>query len=300
MAGHSRVPQYLREIACVAYLLRNRERARDLLDAGDHAAFRQQAVRFFGPAPANVDPQDYIAGLQDAVRTQKSFFEWLDAWTVFPGGVSFSGQSLARRRAKLRTLFLADEDFATAHRQYFIGGNIYAGPNGELFDAFATWTMREHPGWTTLSDIEKHCNRKEPWEAPEWVSFIVAWVLVAEVIALLVLSAAVVVGRFPRDLERVQAIKGLARMSQVHYDTGIQKSTDLLGSLSRYGMLAGVWGCTYHHTTGRTKECSLWITGIFVSIAVCLFVLVVMSWALVAFDQVLSSPLISVSKYGCL
>ena len=169
MANQGRVPQYLREIACVAYLLRNRERARDLLDAGDHAAFRQQAVRFFGPAPANVDPQDYIAELQDAVRTQKSFFEWLDAWTVFPGGVSFSGQSLARRRAKLRTLFLADEDFATAHRQYFIGGNIYAGPNGELFDAFATWTMREHPGWTTLSDIEKHCNRKEPWEAPAWV-----------------------------------------------------------------------------------------------------------------------------------
>ena len=132
------------------------------------------------------------------------------------------------------------------------------------------------------------------WETPEWVEWIFLWV------ALAASQAAFVVGRFARDLERVQAIKGLARMSQVHYDTGIQKSTDLLGSLSRYGMLAGVWGCTYHHTTGRTKECSLWITGIFVSIAVCLFVLVVMSWALVAFDQVLSSPLISVSKYGCL
>ena len=298
----ARVQQRLREMACVAYLLRNRERMKELLDAGDHAAFAQQAPQLFG-AGVNI-PQ-----LVTAVQTQTSFYVWLSMRIYNVGGVTgvtIRGVSDARRAKQRRNfLFLAhegaDDSFATAHPQYFLpDGNMFPGTNGELFDAFATWTMREHPGWTTLSDIEKHCNRKEPWEAPEWVSFIVAWVLVAEVIALLVLSAAVVVGRFPRDLERVQAIKGLARMSQVHYDTGIQKSTDLLGSLSRYGMLAGVWGCTYHHTTGRTKECSLWITGIFVSIAVCLFVLVVMSWALVAFDQVLSSPLISVSKYGCL
>ena len=31
--------QRLREMACVAFLLRNRERMKDLLDAGDHAAF---------------------------------------------------------------------------------------------------------------------------------------------------------------------------------------------------------------------------------------------------------------------
>ena len=262
MANQGRVPQYLREIACVAYLLRNRERARDLLDAGDHAAFRQQAVRFFGPAPANVDPQDYIAGLQDAVRTQKSFFEWLDAWTVFPGGVSFSGQSLARRRAKLRTLFLADEDFATAHRQYFIGGNIYAGPNGELFDAFATWTMREHPGWTTLSDIEKHCNRKEPWEPP--VHMIVA----------VVVFAAVVV--FYRLLERLQTIRGFPKMSQARDDAVIQMSSDLLCPAVVYGMLAGVWWYAYQ-TTGRTKECFMWLHLIFLDLAVSLFGFVAMA-----------------------
>ena len=114
------------------------------------------------------------------------------------------------------------------------------------------------------------------WETPEWVSLIVAWV------ALAASQAAVVVGRFPRDLERVQAIKGLAKMSQVHYDTVIQKSTDLLGSVVRYGTLAGVWLFTYHHTTGRTKECSMWITGIFVSIAFFSF----LPWALVALMQV--------------
>ena len=299
------VQQRLREMAGVACMLRNREVLRDLLHAGNHAAFAQQAVQFFGAAPAGVDSRAYISELQTAVQTQRSFYERMNAGNVVTvQGMQISGRWDARRAKQRRNfLFLAREgagdSFATAHRQYF-DPDLNPGPNGELFDDFAEWTMREHPDWTLISHIDDHCGREEPWEAPEWVSFIVAWVLVAEVIALLVLSAAVVVGRFPRDLERVQAIKGLAIMSQVHYDTVIQKSTDLLGSVVRYGMLAGVWGCTYHHTTGRTKECSLWITGIFVSIAVCLFVLVVMSWALVAFEQVLSSPLISVSKYGCL
>ncbi len=136
------------------------------------------------------------------------------------------------------------------------------------------------------------------WETPEWVSLIVAWV------ALAANQAAFVVGRFPRDLERVQTIRGFPGMSQARYDAVIQMSTDLLGSAAVYGMLAGMWLYHYNniHTTGHTK--SIWvtmcITGIFVSIAVCLFGLVVMSWALVAFEQVLSSPLISVSKYGCL
>ena len=288
----ARVQQRLREMACVAFLLRNRERMKELLDAGDHTAFRQQAVRFFGAAPADVDPQDYILKLEADFKTQKSFYARLNAApTVTVQGMPISGRWDARR-AKQRKNFLflahegADEDFhsfATAHQEYFDpDGDLKPGPHNQLFDKFAAWTMREHPDWTQISHIDDHCGRKEPWVPPEWVSFIVAWVLVAAVIAFLVFSAAVVVGRFPRDLERVQAIKGLAKMSQVHYDTVIQKSTDLLGSVVRYGTLAGVWSYTYHHTTGRTKECSLWITGIFVSIAVCLFVLIVMAWALVA------------------
>ena len=136
------------------------------------------------------------------------------------------------------------------------------------------------------------------WETPEWVSLIVAWVAAAA------LQANFVVVRFPRDLERVQTIRCLAKMSQAPYDAMIQVSTNLLASAAMYGMLAGGWSHAYHahQTAGFTK--SMWvfmcITGIFVSIASCLFTLVVMSWALVALEQVLSSPLISVSKYGCL
>jgi hypothetical protein len=280
----ARVQQRLREMACVAFLLRNRERMKELLDAGDHAAFEQQAPQLFG---AGV----HIPQLVTAVQTQTSFYAWLSMRILNVGGVTgvtIRGVSDARRAKQRRNfLFLAregaDDSFAMAHPRYFLAdGDLDPGPNGELFDAFAEWTMREHPDWTLISHIDDHCGRKEPWVPPEWVSFIVAWVLVAAVIAFLVFSAAVVVGRFPRDLERVQAIKGLAKMSQVHYDTVIQKSTDLLGSVVRYGTLAGVWSYTYHHTTGRTKECSLWITGIFVSIAVCLFGLIVMAWALVA------------------
>ena len=136
------------------------------------------------------------------------------------------------------------------------------------------------------------------WETPEWVSLIVAWV------ALAASQAAVVVGRFPRDLERVQTIRGFPSMSQARCDAVIQMSTDLLGSAAMYGMLARAWLHLYYQTTAAGLTKSMWvslcITGIFVSIAVCLFGLVVMSWALVALEQVLSSPLISVSMYGCL
>ena len=136
------------------------------------------------------------------------------------------------------------------------------------------------------------------WETPEWVSLIVAWVaLAANQVAFLVV-------RFPRDLEHVQTIKCLAKMSQVPYDAMIQVSTYLLGSAAMYGMLAGAWLYHYYQTATAGLTKSMWISicssGIFVSIAVSLFGLVVMSWALVAFEQVLSSPLISVSKYGCL
>ena len=79
------------------------------------------------------------------------------------------GPGLGRDVALLFAREGADHSFATAHPQYFPGGNIYPGPNGELFDAFADWTMREHPGWTTLRDIDDHCGRREPWEAPAWV-----------------------------------------------------------------------------------------------------------------------------------
>ena len=170
MANQDRVALYLFEIACVAYWLRNRERARDLLDAGDHAVFRQQAVLFFGAAPAGTDTHDYILELQDAVRTQRSFFRWLDARTVIMGGVSFSGKSLVRR-AKLRSLYLADEGFAKAHPQYFLpDGDLTPLPNVQIFDHFATWTMREHPGWTTLRDIDNHCRSQKQWKPPAWVA----------------------------------------------------------------------------------------------------------------------------------
>ena len=166
----ARVQQRLREMACVAFLLRNRERMRELLDAGDHAAFEQQAPQLFG---AGV----HIPQLVTAVQTQTSFYAWLSMRIFNVGGVTgvtIQGVSDARRAKQRRNfLFLAregaDDSFATAHPQYFPGGNIYPGPNGELFDAFADWTMREHPGWTTLRDIDDHCGRREPWEAPAWV-----------------------------------------------------------------------------------------------------------------------------------
>ena len=73
------------------------------------------------------------------------------------------------------------------------------------------------------------------WETPEWVEWIFLWV------ALAASQAAFVVGRFARDLERVQAIHALAKMSQVRYVAVIQSSTYLLGSAAMYGMLAGAW-----------------------------------------------------------
>ena len=136
------------------------------------------------------------------------------------------------------------------------------------------------------------------WETPEWVEWIFLWV------ALAASQAAFVVGRFARDLERVQAIHALAKMSQVRYVAVIQSSTYLLGSAAMYGMLAGAWLNLYRRTAAAELTKSMWISlcisGIFVSIACCLFTLVVMSWALVALEQVLSSPHISVSQYGCL
>ena len=136
------------------------------------------------------------------------------------------------------------------------------------------------------------------WETPEWVEWIFLWV------ALAASQAAFVVGRFARDLERVQAIHALAKMSQVRYVAVIQSSTYLLGSAAMYGMLAGAWLNLYRRTAAAELTKSMWISlcisGIFVSIACCLFTLVVMLWALVALEQVLSSPHISVSQYGCL
>ena len=165
----ARVQQRLREMACVAYLLRNRERMKELLDAGDHAAFEQQAPQLFG---AGV----HIPQLVTAVQTQTSFYVWLSMRIYNVGGVTgvtIRGVSDARRAKQRRNfLFLAregaDDSFATAHRQYF-DPDLNPGPNGELFDDFAEWTMREHPDWTRISHIDDHCGRTEPWEAPAWV-----------------------------------------------------------------------------------------------------------------------------------
>ena len=149
MAG--RVQQRLREMAGVAYSLAERERLSDMAYFGDHATFRQQAVQFFGAAPANMNQQDYILELHDAVQTQKSFYARLNAGPVTVRGMPISGRWDARR-AKQRKNFLflaregADDSFAAAHSQYFLrDGDLDPGPNGELFDDFATWTMREHP-----------------------------------------------------------------------------------------------------------------------------------------------------------
>ena len=166
----ARVQQRLREMACVAYLLRNRERMKELLDAGNHAAFEQQAPQLFG-AGVNI-PQ-----LVTAVQTQTSFYVWLSMRICNVGGVTgvtIRGLSDARRAKQRRNfLFLAregaDDSFATAYPDYFPDGNIYPGPNGELFYAFAAWTMTKHPDWTRISHIDDHCGRTEPWEAPAWV-----------------------------------------------------------------------------------------------------------------------------------
>ena len=258
----ARVRQRLREMACVAYLLRNRERMKELLDAGNHAAFEQQAPQLFG---AGV----HIPQLVTAVQTQTSFYVWLSMRICNVGGVTgvtLRGVSDARRAKQRRNfLFLAregaDDSFATAHPDYFPDGNIYPGPNGELFDAFADWTMREHPDWTRISHIDDHCGRKEPWEPP--VHLIVALVV------------AVVV--FYRVRERVQTIRGFPKMSQARYDAVIQMSIDLLGAAVAYGMLAGVWLYAYRHTTGRTKECFIWPYLIFLDLAVSLFGFVAMA-----------------------
>merc|ERR1711965_962474 len=137
-------------------MLRNREVLRDLLHAGNHAAFAQRAVQFFGAAPAGVDSRAYISELQTAVQTQRSFYERMNAGNVVTvQGMQISGRWDARRAKQRRNfLFLAregaDDSFATAHPDYFPDGNIYPGPNGELFDAFAEWTMRDHPDWTRI------------------------------------------------------------------------------------------------------------------------------------------------------
>ena len=268
----ARVQQRLREMACVAYLLRNRERMKELLDAGDHAAFRQQAVQFFGAAPADVDPQDYILKLEADFRTQKNFFERLNkAPTVTVQGMPISGRWDSRRaRQRKNFLFLAKEgadenfhSFATAFPEYFDpDGDLKPGPHNQLFYDFAEWTMREHPDWTLISHIDDHCGRKEPWEPP--VHMIVA----------VVVFAAVVV--FYRALERVQTIRGFPKMSQARYDAVIQMSIDLLGPAVVYGMLAGVWWYAYQ-TTGRTKECFMWLHLIFLDLAVSLFGVVAMA-----------------------
>ena len=112
----ARVQQRLREMACVAFLLRNRERMKELLDAGDHAAFEQQAPQLFG---AGV----HIPQLVTAVQTQTSFYAWLSMRIFNVGGVTgvtIRGVSDARRAKQRRNfLFLAregaDDSFATAH-----------------------------------------------------------------------------------------------------------------------------------------------------------------------------------------
>ena len=171
----ARVQQRLREMACVAYLLRNRERMKELLDAGDHAAFEQQAPQLFG---AGV----HIPQLVTAVQTQTSFYAWLSMRIFNVGGVTgvtIQGVSDARRAKQRRNfLFLAregaDDSFATAHPQYFLpDGNMFPGTNGELFDDFAEWTMREHPGWTTLRDIDDHCRQLEKPTVPMIFTFVV-------------------------------------------------------------------------------------------------------------------------------
>ena len=171
----ARVQQRLREMACVAYLLRNRERMKELLDAGDHAAFEQQAPQLFG---AGV----HIPQLVTAVQTQTSFYVWLSMRIYNVGGVTgvtIRGVSDARRAKQRRNfLFLAregaDDSFATAHPQYFLpDGNMFPGTNGELFDDFAEWTMREHPGWTTLRDIDDHCRQLEKPTVPMIFTFVV-------------------------------------------------------------------------------------------------------------------------------
>ena len=171
----ARVQQRLREMACVAYLLRNRERMKELLDAGNYAAFEQQAPQLFG---AGV----HLPQLVTAVQTQTSFYAWLSMRIFNVGGVTgvtIRGVSDARRAKQRRNfLFLAregaDDSFATAHPQYFLpDGNMFPGTNGELFDDFAEWTMREHPGWTTLRDIDDHCRQLEKPTVPMIFTFVV-------------------------------------------------------------------------------------------------------------------------------
>ena len=210
----ARVRQRLREMACVAYLLRNRERMKELLDAGNHAAFEQQAPQLFG-AGVNI-PQ-----LVTAVQTQTSFYVWLSMRIYNVGGVTgvtIRGVSDARRaRQRKNFLFLAkegaDDSFATAYPDYFPDGNIYPGPNGELFYAFAAWTMTKHPDWTRISHIDDHCGRTEPWEAPAWVLDmlppIVAFVVVAAIVVFLfpLVSVFVDLITFRPNLDCVEVVR---------------------------------------------------------------------------------------------
>ena len=178
MANQGRVRQRLREMACVAYLLRNRERMKELLDAGNHAAFEQQAPQLFG---AGV----HIPQLVTAVQTQTNFYAWLSMRIFNVGGVTgvtIRGVSDARR-AKQRKNFLflakegADEDFhsfATAHQEYFDpDGDLKPGPRNQLFDDFAEWTMREHSDWTQISHIDDHCRQLEKPTVPMIFTFVV-------------------------------------------------------------------------------------------------------------------------------
>ena len=54
--------------------------------------------------------------------------------------------------------------------------------------------MREHPDWTLISHIDDHCGREEPGSRN---GFLLSSPSLPPIVALVVFSAAVVVGRFP-------------------------------------------------------------------------------------------------------
>ena len=133
-------------------LRKSRARAR-LAQRGRPRLVRAAGSGFFGPAPANVDPRPYAPKPRSDCETRpRSGLSHCDehsaAWT-----------RAARNSGPLPHALRREDPCRDGPPQYRDTGGKVPGPNGELFD-FANWTMREHPGWTAISDIDRTAAKR--------------------------------------------------------------------------------------------------------------------------------------------
>ena len=68
----------------------------------------------------------------------------------------------------------------------------------------------------------------------------------------------------------MRTLRGFATKSHEKLN---DKSVNIIKLAASTAMLAGASACGYHHTAGRTKDCFMWLTGIFLFTALILFLL---------------------------